>query len=226
MPARKKSKPRLAGKPSAKVKPRAKTPVKRKAPTKQMSPAPPTVREQKIALRKKMRVDLAKLRGRGPRSEKLCAAIVDSVVWRRASVVAIFAPMESEPDIELLWPHAHGKTLCYPTIRMGGLDFVAVTHPASVTIGQFGIREPVFDPAHVIPPDEFDLVLVPGAAFTKDGQRLGRGGGFYDRLLATPGFRARRIGICFDRQLVRTLPLELHDQRVEYVATESGIQRG
>ena len=184
-----------------------------------------TLREQKIALRQKMRSALAGLRGRAARSEKLCAAIVDSAAWRRASVVAIFAPMESEPDIELLWPHARGKTLCYPTIRMGGLDFIAVSHADSVKIGQWGFREPVFDSAHVIPPDEFDLVLVPGAAFTADGQRLGRGGGFYDKLLATPRFRAFKVGICFDRQLVPTVPLEAHDQRVDRVATESGIQR-
>jgi len=244
MPVRKQSKPLPTTKPSAKAVPRAKRQPAVKLPETEGAPeektaaakksvakrspvsAPPTLRELKVELRRKMRASLTKLRSRGPRSEKLCAAIVESAVWRRASVVAIFAPMESEPDIELLWPQAHGKTLCYPTIRMGGLDFVAVTHPESVTVGQFGIREPVFDPAHVIPPDEFDLVLVPGAAFTKDGQRLGRGGGFYDRLLATPGFRARKIGICFDRQIVETMPIEPHDRRVDFVVTESGIQRG
>lgn len=221
MPARKSSKPRPVRKPVApKRVPAPKKSAKRNTPT-----APLTVREQKIALRGKMRASLAGLRGRAKRSEKLCDAICDSAAWRRASVVAIFAPMESEPDIELLWPHAHGKTLCYPTIRMGGLDFISVSHADSVKVGQWGFREPVFDPAHVIPPDEFDLVLVPGAAFTADGQRLGRGGGFYDKLLATPGFRAFKIGICFDRQLVPAVPLESHDQRVDRVATESGIQR-
>ena len=222
MTARKSSKPRPARKPV--VKPAAKR--KERAPAKRKVAATAlTLREQKTALRQKIRAALANLRSRAARSEKLCAAIVDSAAWRRASVVAIFAPMETEPDIELLWPHAHGKTLCYPTIRMGGLDFIAVSHADSVKIGQWGFREPVFDPAHVIPPDEFDLVLVPGAAFTADGHRLGRGGGFYDKLLATPGFRAFKIGICFDCQLVAAVPLEAHDQRVDRVATESGIQR-
>ena len=221
MTARKSSKPRPVRKPGAHAKARtaAKLPAKNAA-------SPLTPREQKIALRHAMRAALAKLRGRAARSEKLCAALVASAEWRRASVVAIFAPMESEPDIELLWPHAHGKTLCYPTIRMGGLDFIAVSHADSVKIGQWGFREPVFDPAHVIPPDEFDLVLVPGAAFTADGQRLGRGGGFYDKLLASPRFRAFKIGVCFDLQLVREVPLEAHDRRVDQVVTESGIQRG
>jgi 5-formyltetrahydrofolate cyclo-ligase len=242
MPARNQSKP--LPKPSVKLAPPAKEQPALTPPEQENVPAektaegnksvakgspvsaPPTLREQKVELRKKMRVSLTNLRGREPRSEKLCAAIVESGVWRRASVIAIFAPMESEPDVELLWPHAHGKTLCYPTIRMGGLDFMAVAHPESVSIGQFGIREPVFDSAYVIPPDEFDLALVPGTAFTKDGKRLGRGGGFYDRFLATPGFRARKIGVCFDLQLVPDMPLEPHDCCVDFVVTESGIQRG
>ncbi len=163
------------------------------------------------------------MRERARRSREICAAIVAHPVWRRSVNVAIFAPMETEPDVELLWKHAEGKTICYPTIRMGGLDFIGVGGPESVTVGQFGIREPVFDQARVIPPDTFDLILVPGVAFTANGDRLGRGGGFYDRLLATPGFRAFKVGVCFDRQVLDSLPLEPHDQRVHRVATESGF---
>ena len=134
--------------------------------------------------------------------------------------------MESEPNVELLWQEAAGKTLCYPTIRQGGLDFIGVAGPDSVQPGQFGIREPVFDQARVIPPDTFDLVLVPGAAFTANGERLGRGGGFYDRILSTPGFRAFKVGVCFDRQVLESIPVEPHDQKVHRVVTEKGwLQR-
>ena len=134
--------------------------------------------------------------------------------------------MEMEPDVELLWKHAEGKTVCYPTVRMGGLDFISVGGPESVAVGQFGIREPVFDQSRVIPPDTFDLVLVPGAAFTANGDRPGRGGGFYDRLLSSPGFRAFKVGVCFSRQIMESLPLEQHDQRVHRVVTENGwLQR-
>ena len=101
MPARKSSKPRPVRKPVAEAKPRAKaakrqkTPAPVKAPKRKVAAAALTVREQKIALRGKMRASLAGLRGRAKRSEKLCDAICDSAAWRRASVVAIFAPMES-----------------------------------------------------------------------------------------------------------------------------------
>ena len=63
-------------------------------------------------------------------------------------------------------------------------------------------------------------MLVPGLAFARDGARLGRGGGFYDRLLAGPQLRARRVGVCFEVQIVEAMPLEEHDQRVDEVLTE------
>jgi 5-formyltetrahydrofolate cyclo-ligase len=70
-----------------------------------------------------------------------------------------------------------------------------------------------------------DLILVPGLGFTRDGRRLGRGGGFYDRLLAASSFRAFTMGVGFDVQLVPALPVEPHDRRLDAIATESGIQR-
>jgi 5-formyltetrahydrofolate cyclo-ligase len=185
-----------------------------------------TMRERKVAIRKEIRASLQKMRDRNRRSEDICEAIISHPTWRRSTIVAIFAPMDHEPDIELLWRHAEGKTMCYPTIRQGGLDFISVAGPDSVIIGQFGFREPVFDQARVIPPDTFDLVLVPGAAFTANGDRLGRGGGFFDRLLSSPGFRAFKVGVCFDRQILNEVPMEAHDQRVHRVVTESGwLQR-
>jgi 5-formyltetrahydrofolate cyclo-ligase len=231
-PAKRKSaqKPRAATKarPSAKPAPpaaRAK-PAAKLAPPAKTSSASLSIRDQKAALRHDMKETLAKMRERARRSKDICKAITDHPSWRRSIIIAIFAPMEMEPDVELLWKYAEGKTVCYPTIRMGGLDFISVGGPESVTVGQFGIREPVFDQARVIPPDTFDLVLVPGAAFTANGDRLGRGGGFYDRLLSSPGFRAFKVGVCFDRQVLDALPLEAHDQRVHRVVTESGwLQR-
>jgi 5-formyltetrahydrofolate cyclo-ligase len=212
-------------KSSVRTKPSPKKVPAKKAPTSEPKPAARmALRELKVVVRRQMREGLAKMRERGRRSKEICKAIVNHPSWRRATIVAIFAPMESEPDVELLWKEAAGKTICYPAIRLGGLDFISVGGPESVVVGPFGIREPVFDQARVIPPDTFDLVLVPGAAFTANGDRLGRGGGFYDRLLSTPGFRAFKIGVCFDRQILKEVPTEPHDQRVHRVVTENGWQ--
>ena len=69
--------------------------------------------------------------------------------------------------------------------------------------------------------DELDLIIVPGVAFDHAGHRIGRGGGFYDRLL--PQYRAVRVGICFGFQYLETIPAQEHDIRMDWVVTETGI---
>jgi len=66
-------------------------------------------------------------------------------------------------------------------------------------------------------PEMLDLVVVPGVAFTRDGARLGRGRGYYDRYLSRPGLRAFCVGVCFAHQLVDTLPVEPHDRTMDAV---------
>jgi 5-formyltetrahydrofolate cyclo-ligase len=69
--------------------------------------------------------------------------------------------------------------------------------------------------------DELDLIIVPGVAFDLAGRRIGRGGGFYDRLL--PQYRAVRAGICFDFQCLETIPAEEHDIQMDLLVTERQI---
>lgn len=181
--------------------------------------------EQKAVLRRAMREQLTALIDRAPRSERLCAAIAASEDWARAACVGMFAPLWHEPDVELLWPSDAGKTLAFPATRGDRLEFVAITDPAALLPGAKGTREPRADASNAVPLECIDLLLVPGAAFSLKGERLGRGGGFYDRLLASPGFRAFTLGVAFKVQLVAALPVEPHDRGVDAIATESGIQR-
>ena len=82
--------------------------------------------------------------------------------------------------------------------------------------GQFGIREPA-DACPLIPLNRLDFVLVPGVAFDLQGRRLGRGKGYYDRLLAE--VRGKTCGVAFDEQIVEELPLEPHDVLVNCILT-------
>ena len=169
-----------------------------------------------------MRERLRRLDDRAERSTRLCAILAAQPAWNDATIVGVFAPLIDEPDIELL--RAPEKTVGYPIIQNDALQFIAVSDPATLVRGTRGVRQPPFDPARLIELDRLELILVPGAAFTPRGQRLGRGGGFYDRLLASPERRAQAIGICFDCQVLPELPVEPHDQLVDGVITESGIQ--
>lgn len=93
----------------------------------------------------------------------------------------------------------------------------------SLVIGSYGIREPGPHCRFSGENEPFDLVVVPGVAFTRNGQRLGYGGGYYDRFLSQLEHRPILIGICFEMQLVTALPVESHDWQVDYVVTENGV---
>jgi 5-formyltetrahydrofolate cyclo-ligase len=99
------------------------------------------------------------------------------------------------------YPYCDGETLSFRT----------VSTLSDLCPGRYGIREPVGGAS----PEQLDLIVVPGLAFTADGNRLGRGAGFYDRFLSTiPGY-AVKVGVCFAFQLVLEIPVECHDVKVD-----------
>ena len=159
---------------------------------------------------------------RAEKSARLCTAITGSAAWQSARTVAIFAPQPREPDVELLWMHGAGKTFAYPRVTEDRLDLFRVAMLHELAPGVFGVREPLAKTDNAIDPGMLDLILVPGVAFTRSGERLGRGGGFYDRLLASLPAPVCKIGVCFDSQVLHELPVEMHDQRVDSIITESG----
>ena len=116
-------------------------------------------------------------------------------------------PMPCEPDIDALWEAAPGR-FCYPRVAQGGLEFVEVDQLADLTTSPWHpqIREHGHVAARIVPSAEIAAILVPGLAFTKQGHRLGRGGGFYDHYLALLPTDTARIGVCFALQLVETTP--------------------
>jgi 5-formyltetrahydrofolate cyclo-ligase len=85
-----------------------------------------------------------------------------------------------------------------------------------IAAGKFGVREPAARCAE-IPPEMIDLALVPGIAFDLGGHRLGRGKGFYDRLLAN--ISGVKCGVGYDFQLLEKIPAEPHDAKVNYILT-------
>lgn len=109
--------------------------------------------------------------------------------------------------------------------RLGAYEMVPVPDGCADTqIGAYGIREPL--PGMVAASreetcNESVVWLVPGLAFDKTGNRLGRGGGFYDRLLL--GVRGIKIGVAYPWQLVDLLPTEPHDMPVDIVVTPAGM---
>lgn len=146
--------------------------------------------------------------------------------WKSANVVALFASQSSEPELDPLWAGIGAKRVAYPRVSGGSIEFIEVSAVHDLKVARWNLREPDASQTRRILAREIDLILVPGAAFTAKGERLGRGGGFYDRLFTHPEFPGKKIGICFDAQIFRELPIESHDRAVDHVITEFGPLSG
>ena len=118
---------------------------------------------------------------------------------------------------------ARAKTLVLPKVNRAtrDLDLFRVGAPETeLEPGVFGIREPV--PSRCAPAslDAVDFVLVPGVVFDARGGRIGRGAGYYDRLLARCRPGTRLVAAAFEVQVVDEVPREPHDRRVDLVVSE------
>ena len=154
-------------------------------------------------------------------SRAICERITDSTMFRDAKVIFGYLAMPQEINIDpvLRAALAEGKTVDVPklTATLGIMDAVELTSWDNLALNRWEIREPR-DTA-VIDPSEFDLVLAPGLAFTRNGARLGMGGGYYDRWLAHTN--AKTLGICAEAFLVTQIPLTPNDVTVDAVVTET-----
>jgi 5-formyltetrahydrofolate cyclo-ligase len=176
----------------------------------------------KPELRKIMREKIGRLTPLelAEKSARISEVISRMPEWKTAQVICVFAPLPGEPDIEIL--NTGSRRVCYPRVNGRELDLYYVTDPQSMDSSRWNIREPSADVRNAADHRDIDLIFVPGIAFSRGGGRLGRGAGFYDRLLVREGWRARKIGVCFDCQMADELPVEAHDHELDCVVTESG----
>lgn len=91
--------------------------------------------------------------------------------------------------------------------------------------GAYQVMEPIPERCPLVSLDEIGVIVTPGLSFTKSGARLGKGGGYYDKLLSETQVTAHSIGVGFDCQLCQDIPMEKHDQYLDCVIMPSGILR-
>jgi 5-formyltetrahydrofolate cyclo-ligase len=152
------------------------------------------------------------------------AAQAPSLAIAPGSIVAGYHAYHGEADpVGLLTRLAEmGARISFPRIvaRKDALMFHIVPEGENLKPGNFGIHEPMDHWPEIAP----DIVLVPMLAFDKEGNRLGYGGGFYDRTLAgLPNVRA--IGIAYAGQEMDSIPQEPHDRALREILTEQGLRR-
>ena len=179
------------------------------------------ISEEKQRLRKQMKSSLREMSSqeRARQSAALVAALQQEPRFRAAQRIFAFFPLPSEPFLlPAIFPQ---QKLFLPRTTTAGLVFHRIVDlHLSLRRSALGVLEPCSDLPIALPrqPREADILLVPGLAFSSQGERLGRGGGFYDRFLGSlaADFSAR-WGVCFACQLRDSLPMASFDQKVDRV---------
>lgn len=154
-------------------------------------------------------------------SAQACELLRTQPIWQNAKSILFYAPLPNEMDIWTLVSEAlaAGKIVALPGFDAEENSYVArrITNlETDFERGRFGVREPKQDCGEVLL-NRLDLTLVPGVGFDFRGRRLGRGKGFYDRLLAQ--ISGTTCGVGFDEQIVEAIPTEPHDVHLNCILT-------
>ena len=172
--------------------------------------------EDKKSIRQEVRrrIKLMSEQTKQQESATVFAAIEATPLFNEVECIALFAAMWDEvPTSQVLerW-RKMGKRVVVPRVESVIMRYYDY-HPDRMTEGAYGIIEPVGDKE--VAAEDIDLMIVPARAFTPNGDRLGRGGGFYDKYMALPGFRAVKYGVAFGCQIFDSLPTDPHDIPVD-----------
>jgi 5-formyltetrahydrofolate cyclo-ligase len=139
--------------------------------------------------------------------------------------VALYSACDHEVPLELATAALRARGLAIVLPRVVGPELeLHRAEPGELVRGAFGLLEPAAD-APAVPVEAVDLFAVPGVAFDRAGNRLGRGGGHYDRLLSLARADARRVGLCYGERLLDELPIDEWDIPMCVVVTEGEVVR-
>lgn len=137
-------------------------------------------------------------------------------VWQAADTIAVTLALDLEIDtvplIRLAWEA--GKSVFVPKVTKQGLTFHEIHSFEDLEPGVMNILEPMT----AATTRSIDICIVPGRVFDRAGYRIGWGGGYYDRYLAT--YEGTTIALAYDVQLLDEIPIEPHDIPVEFIVTE------
>jgi 5-formyltetrahydrofolate cyclo-ligase len=154
-------------------------------------------------------------------SIRACARLKDQDVWRRSQTVLCYAALGDELDVGPLIAAAlrESKRVALPQFdeSRGVYRACAVADlDRDLVRGRFGVTEPAKN-CLIVALNQLDLALVPGVAFDTKGCRLGRGRGFYDRLLGS--VCGIKCGVGYDEQVLGEIPVEAHDIVLDCIVT-------
>ena len=184
---------------------------------------------EKEQLRKKIKTRLSTVSAEEFRLQgaSVAALLRSSPIWSRYGSIFLFLSMNREIDTQAILEAAlkEGKKVFAPKVNAQSLTFCRILSAEGPwRKGPFGLREPASDESEAAAFPA--LILTPALAFDREGNRLGRGAAYYDRLFAELDKDKREyfaLGLCMDFQLVNSVPVEVHDKKMHGILTGTGL---
>ena len=181
-------------------------------PQRRLHRAKQSMRELLIQKRRMMSAE-----ERTAQSELILSQLEKMTVFREAKTVLLYYPKNNEVDVLPLFKrYKRDKVLLLPVTHRNGMTANPYEGNDKMHRGKVGIPEPTTPPFE----GNIDVIIVPAVAFDQEGNRLGRGGGYYDRFLKKQS-HATFIGVGYDFQLVDEVPVRKHDQKMHRIILPS-----
>ncbi len=150
--------------------------------------------------------------------------IINSLYFQNAKNILVYIPSRSEVDIRKVIEKAWylNKNVLVPKTdsTTKQMCFYRIGSWEELEIGNFGILEPVIHKKKPFPITDIEVVLIPGVVFDYNGYRIGYGGGYYDRFLVKCNTSLYKIGVAFNFQVVKDLPILDHDYALDKIVTD------
>ncbi|AZJ22364.1 5-formyltetrahydrofolate cyclo-ligase [Bacillus wiedmannii] len=184
------------------------------------------MREEKVRLRKQIIEHMNSLSEERytTLSEQIAFSLYAQKEWAEAKTIGITLSMENEVNtyaiIEKAWEE--GKKVVVPKCNKGTrtMSFRQISNFDQLEIVYMNLREPIPARTEEVNADDIDLQIVPGVAYTERGERIGYGGGYYDRYLVH--YKGKTLSLAYSFQIVEHIPVEPFDKNVEKIITEKG----
>lgn len=163
---------------------------------------------------------------RSEKSRKACQNLTSTPQFQSASSVMMYLSLPHEVDTSEAILHAWqlGKTVSVPKISWQQRHMIPVeihTLETDFSTEVAGLRNPT--KGVPMPFEEIDLVVAPALGFDKEGNRLGRGGSYYDRFFCNSKLKALKCGFAFSEQMVESVPATEHDVPVDFLVTDDRV---
>jgi len=162
------------------------------------------------------------------KSNEIADKLIKFDKYRQSEKIMLYIATKSEVQTQRIIESAQkdNKKIYIPLIIQEQHDLtpsLVIDYEKEIALGNLGIYQPKEEFHRLFPPSIIDLVIVPGVAFTQQGYRLGRGGGYYDRFLKKLSGQAYSVALAFEMQIIKEIPLEESDMPVNCIITEKRI---